>query len=119
MGKDGSEKDADRRMSRIAKLRVFESEPGRMDVSIFDVGGGVLVISRFTLFGSLKKGNGLCSIDRPLPAQAVPLYEYFVGQLSDVLGREVLTGVFGNRRVIDACNDGPVSLMVDSKNREF
>jgi len=119
VGKDDAEEDADWLVSRIAKLRVFESAPGRMDVSICDVGGGALVISQFTLFGSLKKGNRPSFNRAALPEQAVPLYEYFVGQLSDALGREVPTGVFGEHMVIDACNDGPVTLVVDSKNREF
>jgi D-tyrosyl-tRNA(Tyr) deacylase len=119
VGKDDSEEDADWLVARIAKLRIFEAETGRMDRSIRDIQGEALVISQFTLLGSLKKGNRPSFNRAALPEQAVPLYESFVGQLSDALGREVPTGVFGEHMVIDARNDGPVTLVLDSKNREF
>ena len=119
VGKEDAESDADWLIGRIAKLRIFESEPGRMNESLLDIAGDALVISQFTLFGSLKKGNRPSFNRAALPEQAVPLYEYFVAQLSQVLGKEVPTGRFGEHMHIDAQNDGPVTLVVDTKQRDF
>jgi len=111
--------DVDWLVSRIVKLRVFESEPGRMDLALPAVGGEALVISQFTLFGSLKKGNRPSFNRAAPPGVAVPLYEHFVEQLSAALGREVPTGQFGADMQIEAHNDGPVTLIVDSRNPDF
>jgi len=119
VGKEDSESDAEWLVGRLVKLRIFESEPGRMNESVLDVSGDALVISQFTLFGSLKKGNRPSFNRAALPEQAVPLYEYFVAQLTVALGREVPTGRFGQHMDVDAQNDGPVTLVVDSKAREF
>lgn len=119
VGKEDTPADADWLVARVVKLRVFERETGRMDHSLLDISGEALVISQFTLFGSLKKGNRPSFNRAALPAHAVPLYEYFVAQLSEALGRPVPTGAFGAHMDIHAENDGPVTLVVDTQDREF
>ena len=119
VGREDTAADADWLVRRILKLRVFERETGRMDASLVDIAGEALVVSQFTLFGSLKKGNRPSFNRAALPATAVPLYEYFTATLSDALGRPVPTGRFGEHMVIDARNDGPVTLVVDSRDRDF
>jgi D-tyrosyl-tRNA(Tyr) deacylase len=119
VGQDDAESDADWLVKRIVKLRLFESAPGRMDLALPDVGGEAMVISQFTLFGSLKKGNRP-SFNRAAPPDlAKQLYGYFVDQLSLALDRPVPTGEFGADMHIEAHNDGPVTLLVDSQNRDL
>ena len=119
VGKEDSAEDVAWLVARIVKLRIFEDEPGRMNHSLLDIEGEALVISQFTLFGSLKKGNRPSFNRAALPEQAVPLYEQFVHELSDALGKPVPTGCFGEQMDIEAHNDGPVTLIVDSKERGF
>jgi D-tyrosyl-tRNA(Tyr) deacylase len=119
VGKTDRAEDVEWLIGRVAKLRIFESELGRMDRSLVDVGGDALVISQFTLFGSLKKGNRPSFNRAALPEQAVPLYEDFVSKLSAVLGKPVPTGCFGEHMDIEAHNDGPVTLVIDTKERGF
>lgn len=119
VGHEDAECDADWLVGRIAKLRIFEGAPGKMDTSLLDVEGEALVISQFTLFGNLKKGNRPSFNRAALPETAIPLYEYFVAQLANTLGRDVPTGRFGEHMDIHAENDGPVTLIVDTKNRDF
>lgn len=119
VGRDDARSDADWLAARLLKLRVFESEPGRMDRSLADIGGECLVISQFTLFGSLKKGNRPSFNRAAPPGEADALYRYFVERLSVGLGRSVPTGRFGEHMHIDAQNDGPVTLVVDTKARDF
>ncbi|MDP4611999.1 MAG: D-aminoacyl-tRNA deacylase [Opitutales bacterium] len=106
-------------VSRIVKLRIFEDTECRMNRSLLDVDGAAMVISQFTLFGNLKKGNRPSFNRAALPEQAVPLYEKFVEELSRSLGKPVATGRFGEDMQIDAANDGPVTLIVDTKERDF
>ncbi len=119
VGKGDALADVEWLVARVVKLRVFEGEPGRMDASLIDISGEALVISQFTLFGSLKKGNRPSFNRAALPEQALPLYEYFVAKLTEALGRAVPTGAFGEHMEIHAENDGPVTLVVDTKDREF
>lgn len=119
VGREDEEADADWLVKRIVKIRLFESAPGRMDLALPEINGEALVISQFTLFGSLKKGNRPSFNRAALPEQAEALYQYFVDQLSLALGRAVPTGKFGADMQIEAHNDGPVTLLVDSKDREF
>ncbi len=119
VGKEDREEDVKWLVGRIAKLRIFEDEPGRMNHSLLDIDGDALVISQFTLFGSLKKGNRPSFNRAALPDQAVPLYEQFVQELSVVLGKPVPTGCFGEQMDIAAHNDGPVTLVIDTKERDF
>ncbi|MFP4261151.1 MAG: D-aminoacyl-tRNA deacylase [Opitutales bacterium] len=119
IGREDSSDDIAWLVRRIIGLRIFESEPGRMDQSLLQVDGEALVISQFTLFGSLKKGNRPSFNRAAPPEQAVPLYEAFVREIEDVLGRSVATGRFGANMQIQAEHDGPVTLVVDSRNRAF
>ena len=106
-------------VGRILKLRIFEDAAGRMNRSLIDIDGEALVISQFTLFGSLKKGNRPSFNRAALPDQAVPLYAQFVAELSAALGKPVPTGCFGEHMDVEAHNDGPVTLVVDTRERDF
>lgn len=114
-----TEADADWLAGRIAKTRIFEDADGRMNHSLSEVSGEALVISQFTLLGSLKKGNRPSFNRAADPALAVPLYEQFQRALSDAIGRTVASGRFGADMQIEAHNDGPITLILDSRERDF
>jgi D-tyrosyl-tRNA(Tyr) deacylase len=103
---------------KIIKLRVFGDENGAMNNSITDVDGSILVVSQFTLHASIKKGNRPSFIKAARPEQAIPLYESFVKNLETKLGKGVPTGAFGAMMDVALVNDGPVTLIIDTKNRE-
>lgn len=105
--------------SRIVKTRIFEDSDGRMNRSLLEVDGEMLVISQFTLFGSLKKGNRPSYNRAAGPDLAVPLYESFIERMSALLAKPVASGVFGADMQIEAHNDGPVTLIIDSRERNF
>ena len=119
VGKTDSAEDVSWLVGRITKLRVFEDETGRMNRSLIDGCGDALVISQFTVFSRLNKGNRPSFNRAALPEQAVPLYEQFVRELSTTLGKEVPTGCFGEHMQVEAHNDGPVTLVIDTKMRDF
>jgi D-aminoacyl-tRNA deacylase len=102
---------------KIAKLRIFGDDTGAMNRSVAEVAGGVLVISQFTLHASTQKGTRPSFNAAAKPEHARPLYERFVAQLTAVLGRPVATGEFGAYMKVSLINDGPVTLMLDSKVR--
>ncbi len=103
---------------KIAALRIFEDDAGKMNRSVVDVAGGVLVVSQFTLFASTRKGTRPSFNDAAKPELAIPLYEAFVRQATAALGRPVATGKFGATMEVALVNDGPVTLIVDSKARD-
>ena len=103
---------------KIARLRVFGDENGQMNLSLSDVGGEVLLVSQFTLHASTKKGNRPSFIRAARPETAVPLYEKFIASLEGELGKPVATGEFGADMQISLVNDGPVTITIDTKNRE-
>ena len=103
---------------KIVRLRIFDDENGVMNRSVQDVAGEVLVISQFTLFASTKKGNRPSYSRSARPEIAVPLYEQFVARLTQDLGKPVQTGEFGAHMLVSLTNDGPVTIIVDSKQRE-
>lgn len=103
---------------KIARLRVFNDAQGVMNLSVTEVKGGVLVISQFTLFASTKKGNRPSYIRAAKPEVAIPLYERFVQRLTRELGQPVATGEFGADMKVTFTNDGPVTILIDSKARE-
>lgn len=103
---------------KIARLRVFDDEGGQMNLSVRDVGGDVMVVSQFTLFASTKKGNRPSYLRSAKPETAVPLYDRFVERLSRELGQTVATGEFGADMKVHLVNDGPVTIIIDSKERE-
>lgn len=103
---------------KIARLRVFNDEQGVMNRSVQEVNGDVLVISQFTLFASTKKGNRPSYSRAARPEIAVPLYEQFVQRLAADLGKPVLTGEFGADMKVALLNDGPVTILIDTKAKE-
>jgi D-tyrosyl-tRNA(Tyr) deacylase len=114
---DGSE-DIEWLAGKIVRLRIFNDEAGVMNKSVQEAGGEVLAISQFTLFASTKKGNRPSYIGAARPEIAVPFYEQFIARVASELGRDVKTGVFGADMKVKLINDGPVTIMIDSKNRE-
>ncbi|MEN8248393.1 MAG: D-aminoacyl-tRNA deacylase [Bacteroidota bacterium] len=113
-----SKEDIDWLVNKIAGLRVFDDENGVMNKSVEDINGEIMVISQFTLHASTKKGNRPSYIKAAKPDIAIPLYENFVALLSNRIGREVKTGVFGAEMKVQLINDGPVTIMIDTKNKE-
>ncbi len=103
--------------SKIIQLRIFSDADGKMNLSVQDVLGDILVISQFTLYASTKKGNRPSYIDAAPPAIAVPLYEQVIALLEKGLGKPVQTGTFGADMQVSLVNDGPVTIVIDSKNK--
>ena len=114
---DGTE-DVQWLAQKIANLRVFGDENGLMNKSIHDIGGNILLISQFTLHAQTKKGNRPSFIRAAKPPQAIPLYEAMVAELSTHLGKELATGIFGADMKIALINDGPVTIVMDTKNKD-
>lgn len=115
---DDAEEDIEWLCKKIPSLRIFSDEAGLMNLSVQDIGGEIIVVSQFTLHGSTKKGNRPSFIRAARPEQAIPLYEQFVACLQKVSGLRVQTGSFGADMKVLLLNDGPVTIWMDSKNRE-
>jgi D-aminoacyl-tRNA deacylase len=113
-----SEEDAQWLAAKITALRIFEDDEGKMNRSVVDAAGGILVVSQFTLLASTRKGTRPSFNDAAKPELAVPLYESFIRQAATALGRPVATGKFGAMMSVELANDGPVTLVMDSKLRE-
>lgn len=109
--------DADWLIQKIIGLRIFSDLEGKMNLPISEVDGHFLVISQFTLHASTKKGNRPSYIQAARPEHAIPLYEYFVEQLGKASNSEIETGKFGADMKVSLVNDGPVTIIMDSKNR--
>ena len=103
---------------KIVNLRVFNDDNGVMNVSVKDINGDILTVSQFTLHASTKKGNRPSYIKASKPEFAIPMYEKFVKQLSNDLGKTVETGVFGADMKVELLNDGPVTIVIDTKSKE-
>jgi D-tyrosyl-tRNA(Tyr) deacylase len=103
---------------KIVRLRIFSDAQGLMNLSVLDVQGDILVVSQFTLFASTKKGNRPSYIRSARPEIAVPLYDKFLQRLAQELGRTVQAGEFGADMQVNLVNDGPVTIIIDSKSRE-
>lgn len=103
---------------KIANMRIFGDDKGVMNKSLFDVGGDAIVVSQFTLYATTKKGNRPSYTKAAKPVVAIPLYQKFVEQFENDLGRKVGTGVFGADMKVDLLNDGPVTIVIDTKNKE-
>ena len=113
-----SEADIAWLVGKISRLRIFDDEHGVMNLDVQQVGGEVLVVSQFTLHASTKKGNRPSYIKAAPEAIARPLYNRFLEVLSETLGQEVPSGEFGADMAVRLCNDGPVTIWIDSQNRE-
>ena len=103
---------------KIVNLRIFDDAQGVMNLSIKDAGGDILLISQFTLQAATAKGNRPSYIKAAPPAIAIPIYEQFIKQLENDLGKKIQTGRFGADMKVNIVNDGPVTILIDSKNRE-
>lgn len=114
---DGSD-DVEWLCSKLSKLRIFEDDKGAMNLDISSVDGSFLVVSQFTLFAMTKKGNRPSFIRAARPEHAVPLYEMFLQRLAELSGRPVRCGEFGADMKVELLNDGPVTIIIDSKNKE-
>lgn len=110
--------DVDWLVRKVVGLRVFDDEQGVMNLSIMDVGGEVLVVSQFTLFASYKKGNRPSWLRAARHEISIPLYEAFCSRLSEALGKPVGTGEFGAEMKVELLNDGPVTICMDTHNKE-
>ena len=102
---------------KVVQMRIFSDDEGKMNRSVQEVGGNILLISQFTLLASTKKGNRPSFIEAAPPAVAVPLYEKLIQQLTQELGHAIQTGIFGADMQVSLINDGPVTIYIDSKNR--
>ena len=104
--------------AKIVQLRIFDDKNGVMNLDIKQTGGGILLISQFTLYAATKKGNRPSYIKAAKPETAIPLYEKMIQQLQADLGKPVDTGIFGADMKVRLINDGPVTIIIDTKNRE-
>ncbi|MBI9104940.1 MAG: D-tyrosyl-tRNA(Tyr) deacylase [Spirochaetales bacterium] len=115
VGKDDTEADGKWLANKIAKMRIFQDTAGKMNLSVLDKGGEAMVISQFTLFADTNKGNRPSFNGSGTPETAIPLYEKFTAELSAILEKPVPTGEFGAHMDVELINDGPVTIMMDTK----
>lgn len=111
-----SELDADYLIQKLIHLRIFGDEEGKMNLSVSDISGDLLIVSQFTLFADTKKGNRPSFIRSARPEQARPLYDYFLSQLNKLFCGKIENGVFGANMQVELINDGPVTIIIDSKD---
>jgi len=112
---DGAE-DVTYLAGKIHGLRIFSDAEGKMNLSLSQVGGAILLVSQFTLYAETRKGNRPSYMSAARPQQAIPLYEQMIKLLSEAMGGPIQTGVFGADMQVSLCNDGPVTIIIDSKN---
>jgi D-tyrosyl-tRNA(Tyr) deacylase len=115
---EDTQEDIDWLVKKIVNLRIFNDENGVMNLSLKDIDGELIVVSQFTLHASTKKGNRPSYIKAAKPEIAIPLYENFIVSLENELGKKVQTGEFGADMKVALLNDGPVTIVIDSKNKE-
>jgi D-tyrosyl-tRNA(Tyr) deacylase len=113
-----NQEDVEWLSGKIVNLRIFNDANGLMNLSLKDTNGEVILVSQFTLHASTKKGNRPSYIKAAKPETAIPLYEKFISQLRSDLGKDIQTGTFGADMKVHLLNDGPVTIIIDSKNRE-
>lgn len=115
---DDTQDDVNWLCNKIANLRIFADDKDVMNLSLMDIEGDVIVVSQFTLHANTKKGTRPSYIKAAKPDAAIPLYESFVSRLEDIIGKPVQTGQFGADMKVQLLNDGPVTIIIDSKNKE-
>lgn len=118
IGNDDNENDIEWLSGKIARLRIFSDPDGKMNLSVQDIAGDIMVVSQFTLLASTKKGNRPSYIDSAPPETAIPIYDKFVERIRKDSGLKTVTGIFGAFMSIDFVNDGPVTIIIDSKIKE-
>ncbi|MEP6570950.1 MAG: D-aminoacyl-tRNA deacylase [Acidobacteriota bacterium] len=116
VARDDSQADAEYLVSKIVSLRIFDDEAGKLNLSVKDINGGVLVISQFTLYGDVRRGLRPSWIDAAAPEVARPLYEYFVAQARELV-EEVACGSFRSLMLVELVNEGPVTILLDSRKQ--
>ncbi len=114
---DDTDEDIEWLAGKIGGLRIFDDENGVMNLSVREIDGEILAVSQFTLMARTKKGNRPSYIDAARPEISVPLYERFIGALNEEMQKEIKTGVFGADMQVALINDGPVTILIDTKNR--
>ncbi len=119
VGHEDEEEDVDYLVKKVAALRIFPDSEGVMNLSVLDVGGDCMVVSQFTLMASTRKGNRPSYIRAAAHEKSIPMYEMFVHRLSEVVQRTVATGEFGADMKVELLNDGPVTIIIDSKEKDF
>lgn len=115
---EDGDNDIDYLCKKISKLRIFDDENGVMNLSVKDINGEILLVSQFTLHASTKKGNRPTYIRASKPDYAIPLYKKFISELEKETEREIKTGEFGTDMKVELINDGPVTIIIDTKNPE-
>ncbi|MFM1808666.1 MAG: hypothetical protein RLZZ242_1391 [Bacteroidota bacterium] len=115
---EDTEEDADWLASKLTQLRIFSDDEGKMNLDLLQVSGRMLVVSQFTLYGATKKGNRPSFIRAAAPEHAIHLYNYFCDRVELLMGHAVERGVFGADMKVSLLNDGPVTLIIDTKNKE-
>jgi len=110
--------DADWLATKIVQLRIFDDSNGIMNLSVLDTGESIMVISQFTLHAKTRKGNRPSYIKAARPEKAIPIYEYFVEKVSSLTGKDPATGEFGAMMQVELVNDGPVTIIIDTKEKE-
>lgn len=118
VGQDDNETDVEFLSQKVVNMRIFDDENGVMNRSVKDIGGEILAVSQFTLLASTKKGNRPSYIHAAGHELAVPMYEMFCAETEGLLGKQVKKGVFGADMKVSLLNDGPVTIIMDSKNKE-
>jgi D-tyrosyl-tRNA(Tyr) deacylase len=115
---EDTQEDIDWLAGKISRLRIFDDESGVMNLSVMDIDGEVIVVSQFTLHANTRKGNRPSYIKAARPDFAIPMYEKFVEKLEDETGKQVKTGEFGAMMDVELVNNGPVTIIIDTKNKE-
>lgn len=118
IGQEDEQQDVDWLVKKVLNMRIFEDEAGKMNQDLKAVEGGLMVVSQFTLHASTKKGNRPSFIRAAQPEQAIPLYNSFIQACEESLGKPVATGVFGAQMDVELINEGPVTIWLDSRNKE-
>ncbi len=113
------QEDIDWLVKKISQLRIFDDKNGVMNLSVKDIGGGIIVVSQFTLHANIKKGNRPSYIRAARPEFAIPMYEKFISAMEISMGKKIGTGEFGAQMDVSLVNNGPVTIIIDSKNKDF